>query len=161
MTGGTRGIGLAISAELVARGVHVLATGRSDTHFEDARDALKSAAGPQTGPAPGHFECAVADVRDYPQVERAMAQAVERFGGLDILVNNAGVGIFVRRGRSRRPTQWRETHRHEPDRRVLLLPRRDSAPAAARRRLDHQHQQPGREELRSPAARRTAPRRPA
>ena len=51
-------------------------------------------------------------------------------------------------------------NRHEPERRVLLLPRGASRAAPARRRLDHQHQQPGRRRTRSPAARRTARRRP-
>ena len=44
-------------------------------------------------------------------------------------------------------------HRHEPDRRVQRLPRGASAPAPARRRLHHQHQQPGRQERLSPARR--------
>jgi len=35
-----------------------------------------------------------ADVREYAQVEGALARAVSQFGGLDILVNNAGVGVF-------------------------------------------------------------------
>ena len=35
-----------------------------------------------------------ADVRQYAEVERLMAQTVSRFGGLDILINNAGIGLF-------------------------------------------------------------------
>ena len=31
----------------------------------------------------------VGDIRDEAQVERAVAQAVERFGGIDVCVNNA------------------------------------------------------------------------
>jgi 3-oxoacyl-[acyl-carrier protein] reductase len=108
VTGGTRGIGLAISAAFVARGIDVLATGRSDAHFGDARAAIGTEAQPSL-PAgtPGRFECAVADVRDYAQVERVMAHAADLFGGLDILVNNAGIGIFCEIAQQT-PEQWRE-----------------------------------------------------
>ena len=41
--------------------------------------------------------------------------------------------------------EWRRVIDTNLDRRVPLLPRGDSAHAAARRRLDHQHQQPGRQ----------------
>jgi NAD(P)-dependent dehydrogenase (short-subunit alcohol dehydrogenase family) len=36
-----------------------------------------------------------ADVRNYPDVDRAMSTTVQRFGGLDIVVNNAGIGGFA------------------------------------------------------------------
>jgi 3-oxoacyl-[acyl-carrier protein] reductase len=98
VTGGTRGIGLAIAAEFVARGIDVLATGRDDAHFAEAREGAKGA---------GRFECAVADVRDYSQVERAMARAADLFGGLDILINNAGIGTFCEVAQQT-PEQWRE-----------------------------------------------------
>ena len=98
VTGGTRGIGLAIAAEFVARGIDVLATGRSDAHFAEARESVKGA---------GRFHCEVADVRDYPQVERVMATAADRFGGLDILINNAGIGTFCEVAQQT-PEQWRE-----------------------------------------------------
>ena len=34
------------------------------------------------------------DVRDRKTVDRVVAEAVSRFGGLDVVVNNAGVGKF-------------------------------------------------------------------
>lgn len=37
----------------------------------------------------GVIEC---DIRDQAQVDRAVAEAIERLGGLDVLINNAGVG---------------------------------------------------------------------
>ncbi len=106
VTGGTRGIGLAIAAAFVARGVDVLATGLSKKHFDEARGAVKGVA-PDGVPKPGRFECAAADVRDYAQVEKAMARAADAFGGLDILVNNAGVGTFCEVAQQT-PEQWRE-----------------------------------------------------
>jgi 3-oxoacyl-[acyl-carrier protein] reductase len=118
VTGGTRGIGLAVGGALVASGVHVLATGRTDAHFATARAAIAQAAGDRQGSgapkdaggavaAPGRFECVVADVRDYGEVERAIARAVDLFGGLDILVNNAGLGIFSEVAQQT-PEQWRD-----------------------------------------------------
>jgi NAD(P)-dependent dehydrogenase (short-subunit alcohol dehydrogenase family) len=88
VTGGSRGIGLAITRALLARGVNVLATGLQEQHLARAREEMKGDAG-------GRLDTAVADVRDAGQVQRAVALAVERFGGLDILVNNAGLGIFA------------------------------------------------------------------
>ena len=120
VTGGTRGIGLAIAAELVARGIDVLATGRRQEHFVAASEFVAQASGPvaqASGPVaqasglrsmpPGRFECFVADVREYSQVERVMATAADRFGGLDILVNNAGIGTFCEVAQQT-PEQWRE-----------------------------------------------------
>jgi 3-oxoacyl-[acyl-carrier protein] reductase len=105
VTGGSRGIGLAIAASLVARGVDVLATGRTDAHFDDARDAVKGVEA--AGPRRGRFDCAAADVRDFHQVEQALGRAADLFGGLDILVNNAGIGTFCEVSQQT-PEQWRE-----------------------------------------------------
>jgi 3-oxoacyl-[acyl-carrier protein] reductase len=106
VTGGSRGIGLAIATALVARGVHVLATGRTADHFDEARGAVKGVEA-EAGATPGRFECATADVRDYSQVERALGRAADLFGGLDILVNNAGIGTFCEVSQQA-PEQWRE-----------------------------------------------------
>jgi len=112
VTGGSRGIGLAIGAALLARGADVLITGRAERHLVEAREVLeRPVAGHGTGePAAtaGRLETAAADVRDPAAVERAMAKAVERFGGLDVLVNNAGIGAF-RNVAEQSVEQWRET----------------------------------------------------
>ena len=100
MTGGSRGIGLAIARALVAQGVHVAVTGRDETHLSSARPRLEAA-------GPGSVETLRADVRSYPEMERAVAATAARFGGLDILVNNAGVGLFVEVA-DMTPEQWSE-----------------------------------------------------
>jgi len=87
VTGGSRGIGLAIAKALVAEGVNVAVTGRNDTHLSSARGQIE-------GAGPGSVETLKADVREIGDVEGAIAATVARFGGLDIVVNNAGVGIF-------------------------------------------------------------------
>ncbi len=88
VTGGSRGIGLAIARALVADGVQVAVTGRSAAHLSSARPRIEAA-------GPGSVETLQADVRRYEDMKRAIDATVARFGGLDILVNNAGVGIFT------------------------------------------------------------------
>jgi len=89
VTGGSRGIGLAIARALVERGVNVTITGTNDKTLSAASRELTSAARDAT------VIGQVADVRNHQQVERALNEAASRFGGIDILVNNAGVGIFA------------------------------------------------------------------
>jgi len=100
VTGGSRGIGLAIARGLVADGVSVAITGKSDAHLSAARPQIEKA-------GPGGVETLRADVRDYAEVERALEATVSRFGGLDILVNNAGIGIFADVA-DMTPGQWSE-----------------------------------------------------
>jgi 3-oxoacyl-[acyl-carrier protein] reductase len=101
VTGGSRGIGLAIASALLAEGVKVAITGLSESHLADARNKLERAG----GSGPGAVEAVRADVRKYADVEKAVGAAVERFGGLDILVNNAGVGVFTNVAEMT-PAQW-------------------------------------------------------
>ena len=65
VTGGSRGIGLAIARALVADGVQVAITGRSDAHLSAARPTIESG-------GPGAVETLQADVRRYDDVERAI-----------------------------------------------------------------------------------------
>ena len=100
VTGGSRGIGLAIARALVAEGVQVAVTGWNESHLSAARPQLEAA-------GPGSVETLRADVRAYADVERAVAATVARFGGLDIVVNNAGVGVFANVA-DMTPAQWSE-----------------------------------------------------
>ena len=80
VTGGTRGIGLAIARALHGAGAKVAVAGR------DAARARDAAAGIGDGTA--GVAC---DVALMPQVEAAIAEAEGALGPIDILVNNAGV----------------------------------------------------------------------
>jgi 3-oxoacyl-[acyl-carrier protein] reductase len=100
VTGGSRGIGLAIARALVAEGAQVAITGKSDAHLSVARPLIEA-----EGPA--SVETFRADVRSYADVERALGATVARFGGLDIVINNAGVGIFANVAEMT-PEQWSE-----------------------------------------------------
>ena len=87
VTGGSRGIGLAITAALLDAGANVVICGTSQTHLDAARRTLRS--GEQ------RLETVRADVRKRSDVDQLVGTAVNRFGGLDILINNAGVGTFA------------------------------------------------------------------
>ena len=80
VTGAARGIGLATAAELSRRGASVVIV---DLDPESAAGAAESLPGPALGLA--------ADVTDRGAMQRAVAQAVERYGGLDVVVANAGI----------------------------------------------------------------------
>src|SRR5438093_10356963 len=88
VTGGSRGIGLAIARALVAEGAQVAITGRDERHLSLARPKIEAA-------GPGGVETLQGDIRKSADVDRAVSATVARFGGLDILVNNAGIGIFT------------------------------------------------------------------
>jgi NAD(P)-dependent dehydrogenase (short-subunit alcohol dehydrogenase family) len=90
VTGGSRGIGLAIAEALLMQGASVVISGTDEGRLQEARKRLSGA-----GRGEPRLETLVADVRDADAVGRLVTLATERFGGLDILVNNAGVGVFA------------------------------------------------------------------
>lgn len=82
VTGSSRGIGLGIAAELVARGARVVLTARN---AEPLEAAARSLGGPETA-------LAVAGKADDPEHQAAtVAAAVSAFGRVDMLVNNTGI----------------------------------------------------------------------
>ena len=87
VTGGSKGLGQAIAAELIAEGAVVAICARHADELEVAAAELrKLAAGAGTGVALA-VPC---DVTDPDQVGAFVAAAASALGGLDILVNNAG-----------------------------------------------------------------------
>ncbi|HQZ40042.1 MAG TPA: SDR family oxidoreductase [Vicinamibacterales bacterium] len=88
ITGGTRGIGLALAARLLTRGHQVAVTGTTTSGVTRAERVLADGCGD-----PGRVRGLTCDVRDPGAVEGAVQTVVARFGGLDVLVNNAGVGV--------------------------------------------------------------------
>lgn len=86
VTGGSRGIGLAIATALSGQGAHVVITGRDEARL---RDAERTVAG-----AGGTAASIVADVCEAAEAQRVVAFAAGQHG-LDVVVNNAGVGGFA------------------------------------------------------------------
>jgi NAD(P)-dependent dehydrogenase (short-subunit alcohol dehydrogenase family) len=81
VTGAARGIGLATARALVARGASVVIVDLDAGAAERAARELHESR--TVGLA--------ADVTDRGAMQRAVATAVERFGGLDVVVANAGI----------------------------------------------------------------------
>ena len=88
MSGGSRGIGLAIAEKLGAHGANVALLAKTDQPHPKLEGTVHTAA-EQIEAAGGQALPIVGDVRDKDSVEAAVAQTVERFGGVDIVVNNA------------------------------------------------------------------------
>jgi 3-oxoacyl-[acyl-carrier protein] reductase len=87
VTGGSRGVGAGIVARLAADGAQV---GFTYVRSEERAQAVAAA----VGAAGGAAHPIRADSLHEQDVEAAVAQTVDRYGGLDILVNNAAVGSF-------------------------------------------------------------------
>ena len=97
VTGGSHGIGKAIVMRLVAEGARVALCGRNAT---DAKAAAAAAGRDALGLA--------ADVAQAADVDRLVAQTLERFGRIDVLVNNAGVYGPIGPAWQNEPRQWQE-----------------------------------------------------
>ncbi len=91
VTGGTRGMGLAISKQLLKDGKKVAAIYRSDE--ESAKKASDEFSGAGTGPDDAHM-VVQADVSKKEQAIEAVDRVATKWRRVDILVNNAGIFDF-------------------------------------------------------------------
>jgi 3-oxoacyl-[acyl-carrier protein] reductase len=83
VTGGTRGIGLAIARALAEDGASVVVSGRDAGRLESAVAEIESVGASALGVA--------ADQSKREDCDRLVDAAKERFGRIDVLVNNAGI----------------------------------------------------------------------
>jgi citronellol/citronellal dehydrogenase len=88
MSGGSRGIGLAIALRAARDGANVALMAKTAEPHPKLPGTVHTAA-TEIEAAGGKALAIVGDVRDEAQVEAAVAQAVERFGGIDFAINNA------------------------------------------------------------------------
>jgi NAD(P)-dependent dehydrogenase (short-subunit alcohol dehydrogenase family) len=85
VTGGTRGIGLAIAEALIGVGANVVVASRKPEACAAAATHLQGLGGQAIG-VPTHLG-------DTDGIESLVKSTVERFGGIDIVVNNAATAL--------------------------------------------------------------------
>ena len=95
ITGGSRGIGLAIALRAAADGANIVIAAKTDEPHPQLSGTIHSAV-EQIEKAGGRGLAVKMDVRDEAQVSDAIDKAAAHFGGIDILVNNASA-IFLSR----------------------------------------------------------------
>ena len=83
VTGGTRGIGLAVARLLAEDGASVVVSGRDAGRLDAAARELEACGGGALAVA--------ADAAKREDADRLVEAAKERFGRIDVLVNNAGI----------------------------------------------------------------------
>lgn len=88
ITGGSKGIGYGVAESLMAQGMKVAITSRSQ---ENADTAVKSLQKGERGEVIG----IAADVRNLDSQKKVVKQVLEKWGKLDLMVANAGVGHFA------------------------------------------------------------------
>ena len=88
ITGGSRGIGLAIALRAAADGASVAVAAKTSDPNPKLPGTIHTAAA-EIEAAGGKALAIQCDLRDELQIEAAVNQAAEAFGGIDILVNNA------------------------------------------------------------------------
>jgi citronellol/citronellal dehydrogenase len=88
MTGGSRGIGLAIALRAARDGANIALAAKTATPHRHLPGTIYSAA-EEIEKAGGKALPLIVDVRDHLGVEDAVAQTVAAFGGIDICLNNA------------------------------------------------------------------------
>ncbi len=83
ITGGSRGLGLALARQFATEGATLVLVARDADELERAREALRE--------YEVEVMTLVCDVTRRAEVERMVARVQERFGNIDVLVNNAGI----------------------------------------------------------------------
>lgn len=100
VTGGSRGIGLAIARALGAEGARVAVASRTHKEVDAARHQLEKE----------HVEALgrPTDVTRLDQVQTLVNDVLERWGRIDVLVNNAGVNGAIGRIDECDPLEWKQ-----------------------------------------------------
>ena len=88
VSGGSRGIGLAIALGAAKQGANVVLLAKTTEPHPKLPGTVHTAVA-EVEAAGGKGVAVVGDVRKEEDVQRAVDAAVERFGGVDIVVNNA------------------------------------------------------------------------
>lgn len=81
ITGGSRGIGLALARTFAKASYRVIISGRNVASLQAAADSLKAT----------NVETLAFDITDPAAIEKAFQQIKQRHATIDVLINNAGV----------------------------------------------------------------------
>lgn len=87
VTGASRGLGAALSRELLGRGHRIVLTARNAAELAQAAESLRAQHGERVG-------WIAADLSDPAVAQALVAQVEHRYGALDALINNAGIGAW-------------------------------------------------------------------
>lgn len=87
ITGGSRGLGLALAKELVKQGAYVSLLARDAEELQNARKILLNLT------TPLHIMLHTCDITDPNQLNASIAKTVETWRDIDLLINNAGAII--------------------------------------------------------------------
>ena len=88
ISGGSRGIGLAIAHELAKAGANIALIAKTDKPHPKLPGTIHEAAEQLEGLGAEALPI-VGDIRDEDQVAEAVERTAERFGGIDLCINNA------------------------------------------------------------------------
>jgi NAD(P)-dependent dehydrogenase (short-subunit alcohol dehydrogenase family) len=83
ITGGSRGLGLALARQLCAEGTRVALLARDPDELARAREELVQAGGDVLT-----ISC---DLLEREQIDAAVQEVADHFGGIDVVINNAGI----------------------------------------------------------------------
>jgi NAD(P)-dependent dehydrogenase (short-subunit alcohol dehydrogenase family) len=88
ITGGSRGLGLALAERFARAGYRVALVARDEHELSHARELLLHR---HAVSHPDHVLIITADLTDRAQAQSAVQKTIDTFGRLDVLINNAGV----------------------------------------------------------------------
>jgi NAD(P)-dependent dehydrogenase (short-subunit alcohol dehydrogenase family) len=88
ITGGSRGLGLAIASRFAADPIKLVLAAR---HIEELQQAQAKLLAQHPHLQPEDFYLVAADLSRPAECQRLVAEAIARFGRIDVLVNNAGI----------------------------------------------------------------------
>ena len=88
VTGGSRGLGLAIASRFARRPVRLVLAARNRGELEQAQQQLLDR---HPHLHPDDFYLVAADLSQREECQRLIAETLARFGRIDVLVNNAGI----------------------------------------------------------------------
>jgi NAD(P)-dependent dehydrogenase (short-subunit alcohol dehydrogenase family) len=86
VTGGSRGLGMAIATALSCCGADVVVTARNESDAEAAANAISTA-------TKGRVFGVALEIQASDSIPGVVERAAELLGGIDVLVNNAGINV--------------------------------------------------------------------